>query len=182
MDAETLATCTGATAARADAWALPITSAMSVYQINTPTRQAAFLAQIGHESGGMNWTTELWGPTEAQKEYEPPSAKASQLGNTQPGDGYLFRGRGPIQITGRANYDTVGRALCLDCTANPALLAQPEWAAQSAAWWWQAHGLNELADAGSFKQITQVINGALNGEADRERLWAAAKQALGVQS
>lgn len=180
MDAKTLATCTGATAIRADAWALPITSAMSMYQINTPARQAAFLAQIGYESGGMNWTTELWEPTDAQKEYEPPSAKASQLGNTQPGDGYLFRGRGLIQITGRANYDAVGRALCLDCTANPALLTQPEWAAQSAAWWWSMHGLNALADADNYEAITRAINGGLTGYVGRCTLWAQAKQALGV--
>lgn len=180
MDAETLAACTGATMTRASSWTLPITSAMSQYQIDSPARQAAFLAQIGHESGGMNWTTELWGPTDAQKLYEPPSAKATELGNTQSGDGYLFRGRGLIQITGRANYNAVGDALCLNCTANPALLASPEWAALSAAWWWQTHGLNELADAGNFQQITRVINGGLTGEADREHLWAAAKQALGV--
>lgn len=180
MDAETLAACTGATMTRASSWTLPITSAMSQYQIDSPARQAAFLAQIGHESGGMNWTTELWGPTDAQKLYEPPSAKATELGNTQSGDGYLFRGRGLIQITGRANYNAVGDALCLNCTANPALLASPEWAALSAAWWWRTHGLNELADAGNFPQITHVINGGLTGEADRERLWAAAKQTLGV--
>lgn len=182
MEAEMLATCTGATVARADAWLLPITSAMSMYGITTPARQAAFLAQIGHESGGMTWTTELWGPTDAQKGYEPPSEKATELGNTQAGDGFLFRGRGLIQITGRANYNAVGDALCLDCTNKPGLLAQPEWAAQSAAWWWQQHGLNELADAGDFENITRRINGGTMGEQDRERLWNAAKQALGVQS
>lgn len=183
MDATTLAACTGATAAHAEAWATPISSAMSMYQIETPARQAAFLAQIGHESGGMNWTHELWGPTDAQKAYEPPSSKATQLGNTQPGDGYLFRGRGLIQITGRANYDAVGRALCLDCTAHPDLLSSdPSWAAQSAAWWWQQRGLNELADAGNFEAITRRINGGLNGQENRLRLWALAKQALGVST
>lgn len=180
MDANTLAACTGSSASRAAAWLSPITSAMDMYQINTPKRQAAFLAQIGHESGGMNWTHELWGPTDAQKSYEPPSSKATQLGNTQPGDGLRFRGRGLLQITGRANYDAVGRALCLDCTSNPDLLSDPNWASQSAAWWWQQHGLNELADAGDFQSITRRINGGLNGYDDRLRLWAASKQALGV--
>ncbi len=180
MNPETLSVCTGATQTRAQAWALPITSAMSQYQIDSPVRQAAFLAQIGHESGGMNWTSELWGPTAQQDKYEPPSELATELGNTQPGDGKLFRGRGLIMITGRANYAAVGQSLCLDCTNNPDLLSQPEWAALSAAWWWQTHRLNELADAGNFQQITRVINGGLTGEADRERLWTAAKQALGV--
>lgn len=180
MDANTLAACTGSGDARAAAWLAPITAAMDMYQINTPARQAAFLAQIGHESGGMNWTHELWGPTSAQKAYEPPSPKATALGNTQQGDGFRFRGRGLIQITGRANYDAVGQALCLDCTNQPDMLTQPEWAAQSAAWWWQKHGLNEIADAGDFETITRRINGGLNGYDDRLRLWDAAKQALGV--
>lgn len=180
MDANTLAACTGSGATRAAAWLSPITAAMDIYQINTPARQAAFLAQIGHESGGMNWTHELWGPTSAQKAYEPPSPKATTLGNTQLGDGFRFRGRGLIQITGRANYDAVGRALCLDCTNNPDLLILPEWASESAAWWWQQHGLNELADAGNFEKITHVINGGLNGYDDRIRRWNIAKQALGA--
>jgi len=153
---------------------------MANYQIDSPERQAAFCAQIGHESGGLQWVTEIWGPTDAQKLYEPPSAKATELGNTQPGDGFLFRGRGFIQITGRANYDQVGDALCLDCTNNPDLLASDEWAPVSAAWWWATHGLNALADEGDFMQITKVINGGLTGYADRCTLWAAAKHALGV--
>jgi putative chitinase len=180
IDAETLATCTGATPSRAAAWTLPISSAMDQYQIDSPARQAAFLSQIGHESGGLNWTAELWGPTAQQLKYEPPSELAAELGNTDKGDGSLFRGRGLIMITGRANYTTVADALCLDCLNNPAMLAAPEWAAMSAAWWWSMHGLNALADAGNFQQITRVINGGLTGEADRERLWGDAKQALGV--
>lgn len=180
MDAATISACTGATASSAAQWAIPVTNAMSLYQIDTGARQAAFLAQIGHESGGLHWTTEIWGPTAAQKLYEPPSAKATELGNTQHGDGYLFRGRGFIQITGRANYQAIADALCLDCIANPDLLASDEWCPVSAAWWWQTHNLNALADASNFEQITRVINGGLNGYADRLALWAKAKTALGV--
>jgi putative chitinase len=180
LDAPTLASCTGATLMNATKFMQPINFAMQLYEINTPERQAAFLAQIGEESGSLVYTTELWGPTEAQKEYEPPSSMATHLGNTEPGDGFKFRGRGLIQITGRANYAAVGQALCLDCTNKPDLLAEPDWAAESAAWWWNTHGLNELADGGNFPQITRVINGALTGEAQRESLWSRAKEALGV--
>lgn len=180
MDAATLSTCTGATASRAAQYADYLTAAMDLYAIDSPARQAAFLAQIGHESGGLHWVTELWGPTPDQSRYEPPSAKATELGNTQPGDGFLFRGRGFIQITGRANYDAVGDGLCLDCTTNPDLLASDQYAPVSAAWWWSSHGLNALADEGDFLTITRVINGGTNGLPDRMALWAKAKQALGV--
>jgi putative chitinase len=180
MDIATLSTCTGAPAAQAGGWLAPLTAAMATYGIDTAARQAAFLAQIGHESGGLHWTHELWGPTPAQQGYEPPAAKALALGNTEPGDGYRFRGRGLIQLTGRSNYQAVAAGLGIDCVAQPELLQEPVYAAASAGWWWQQHGLNALADAGDFTAITRTINGGLTGEADRERLWSAAKQALGV--
>lgn len=180
MDSKTLAVCLGADPSKAADWLDDIQFAMQVYDITTPVRQAAFLAQTGHETGGLKWIEELWGPTDSQKRYEPPSELATQLGNTQPGDGKKYRGRGLIQITGRANYDAVGRALCLDCTNNPDLLILPEWASESSAWWWQQHGLNELADASNFEKITRVINGGLNGYDDRIRRWNIAKQALGA--
>jgi putative chitinase len=170
----------GCDVAVADQWIEPLQFAMAVHLINTPDRQAAFLAQTGHETGGLKWLTELWGPTEAQKAYELPNSKALSLGNIKPGDGFRYRGRGLIQITGRTNYSAVGIALCLDCINDPDLLAEPEWASQSAAWWWEGRGLNELADAGDFKEITKIINGGLNGYDDRVRRWNIAKQALGA--
>lgn len=159
----------------------PLNQAMQEYGISTPARQAAFLAQVGHESMQLKATRELWGPTPAQKSYEPPSAKAKELGNTQPGDGFLFRGRGLIQITGRANYASTGQKLGLPLGEHPELLEGPVAASLSAALFWQSRGLNELADKGDFVTITRRINGGVNGLADRQALWAKAKTILGVQ-
>ena len=77
---------------------------MAWYDINTPLRQAHFLAQILHECGLFQFMSELWGPTASQKRYDPPSSLAKQLGNTQSGDGFVYRGRGAIQLTGKFNY------------------------------------------------------------------------------
>jgi putative chitinase len=147
---------------------------MAEFEINTPERQAAFLAQIGHESGGLHFTVEIWGPTEAQRRYEG----RYDLGNVAPGDGFKFRGRGLIQITGRANYEKAGEGLGVDLISEPEKLGEPELAARSAAWFWGTHGLNELADAGDFEKITKRINGGLTGYAERLGLYAAAKEAL----
>lgn len=176
MTPETLATCTGARIDRARTFAFPIFDAMAEFGIDTPAQQAAFLAQVGHESGNLRWTVELWGPTPAQVGYEG----RVDLGNTQPGDGFKFRGRGLIQTTGRSNYKRTGFALGSDLEAFPDLLSEPGMAARSAACFWQAHGLNEWADAGDFEKITRKINGGLNGLPNRLRLWGFAKTALGV--
>jgi putative chitinase len=172
-----LRACTGATAARAGSYASPLTFAMDEYQINTPPRQAAFLSQVGHESGRLAYTKEIWGPTDAQRGYEG----RIDLGNVLTGDGEKFLGRGFIQITGRGNYQDVADALCVDCINHPELLELPSWAAQSAAWWWKRHGLNDLADQGAYEAISRRINGGLNGYDDRVALWTAAKFALGVK-
>jgi putative chitinase len=176
MEASQLATSTGATMLRALTWLAPITDAMTEFAINTPARQAAFLAQIGHESGGLKWTRELWGPTPAQLRYQG----RVDLGNTHPGDGSKYRGRGFIQITGRNNYAEAGEALHLDLIDHPEILEDPEMCAVSAAWWWKSHGLNELADVPDFPAITKRINGGMTGYADRFALWQAAKKAFGV--
>jgi putative chitinase len=173
MTPQDLARCTGARIDRATTFLLYIEAAMAEFEINTPGRQAAFLAQIGHESGGLHWLVELWGPTEAQLRYEG----RADLGNTQPGDGYRYRGRGLIQITGRANYQRVSAALMVDLVNEPERLGEPELAARSAAWFWESHGLNEVADIGAFETITKIINGGLNGQSDRVALW---EQAQGV--
>lgn len=180
MDAEQLAASTGSTVARARFWLKPITDAMTEFAINTPARQAAFLAQIGHESGGLRYSKEIWGPTPAQLRYEG----RADLGNTTPGDGSKYRGRGFIQITGRNNYTEAGKALRLDLVNHPEILEEPDMCALSAAWWWSAHGLNEMADdtsLASFTQITRRINGGLNGLADRVDLWLTAKRVLCVR-
>lgn len=159
---------------RAGVFVPALNRAMQRYKIDSPVRQAAFLAQIGHESGQLKWVKEIWGPTPAQSRYEG----RKDLGNTQPGDGKRFMGRGLIQITGRENYRRTGAALGIPLLDKPELLEQPEWAAASAAWWWANHGLNELADAGEFEQITRRINGGLNGQKERLELWARAKEVL----
>lgn len=141
-------------------------------------RLAAFLAQVGHESVSLRHVAEVWGPTPAQSRYEG----RKDLGNTEPGDGFRYRGRGLIQCTGRANYRNVSRWLAFqgapDFERRPEELEAPRWAAWSAAAWWRHNGCNELADSGDFEALTRRINGGLNGLADRQARYEAAKAAL----
>lgn len=174
MTPQDLAIATGARIDRATEFLPIIERAAPDFEIDTQARMAAFLAQVGHESGGLHWLTELWGPTSAQSRYEG----RADLGNTQPGDGFKYRGRGLIQLTGRANYKAASFALATDFIGDPDLLAQPEYAVRSAMWFWQSHGLNALADAGQFEKITRIINGGLNGEEQRLVLWDAAREVL----
>lgn len=174
MTPKELVAATGARIDRAQTFLPLLEDAMHEFQINTPARQAAFLAQIGHESGGLHWLVELWGPTASQARYET----RYDLGNCAPGDGFKYRGRGLIQLTGRGNYKRAGDALGVDLVANPERLGEPGLAARSAGWFWSAHGCNELADAGEFEKITRRINGGLNGYAERLGLWKAAQEAL----
>lgn len=155
-------------------WYSVVEAAMFERAIVSPRRAAMFIAQVGHESMGFVCTAEIWGPTAAQRGYEG----RKDLGNTQPGDGSRFRGRGLIQITGRANYQAVSDALGVDFVATPSLLQQDGYAARSAAWWWATHGCNELTDTGSVEAVTRRINGGLNGLADRQRRYSIALEAL----
>lgn len=174
MTPQDLARCTGARIDRSTEFLPHIEAAMAEFDINTPARQAAFLAQIGHESGGLHWLVEIWGPSIAQSHYEG----RHDLGNVVEGDGFRYKGRGLIQTTGRANYQSTGDALGVDLVSAPELLAEPELAARSAAFFWAQHGLNDLADAGDFERITRKINGGLTGEPDRLALYRAAQEAL----
>ena len=174
MTPRDLAEATGARIDRARAWLPYLEAAMEEFDINTPLRKAAFLAQIGYESGGLRWLVEIWGPSVAQKHYEG----RDDLGNTQPGDGFLFRGRGLLMTTGRYNYMRTGKALGVDLLANPDLLALPELASRSAGWYWKTHGCNPFADNEQFVLLTRRINGGVNGLEDRQRLYEAAKEAL----
>ena len=151
-----------------------LNAAMGHYQIVGAKRVAAFIAQIGHESGQLKYVKEIWGPTAAQAKYEG----RKDLGNTVAGDGSKYRGRGLIQITGRANYMAFGEALGLDLIKQPELLEKPQHACMSAAWFWATKGLSTLADAGQFDKITQRINGGQNGAADRQALYARALKVL----
>jgi len=177
-----LASATGATMQRAQNWHDSLDAAMGVFTITTPERMAAFLAQIGHESGRLVYVREIWGPTDAQLRYEG----RKDLGNLRPGDGRRYLGRGLIQITGRANAIAAREGMRIylpsvpDFEQSPELLELPRWAAYSAGWFWAKHGCNELADAGSFMSITRRINGGTNGYDERCALWESGKSALGV--
>lgn len=134
-----------------------------------PHQLAHVLAQVMHESGGLQFDREIWGPTAAQKRYEG----RQDLGNTQKGDGSKFRGYGPIQVTGRANT-TSFRDWCRkrglnppDFVAKPDLIATSPWAGWSVVWYWETRGLNKYADINDIEMITRRVNGGLNGYEDR---------------
>ena len=165
-------------AAKLALYLAPLNAAMQAYGVNTMLRTAAFIAQLAHESGEFRWMEEIWGPTDAQRRYEPPNALAAKLGNTQAGDGKRFKGRGPIQITGRFNYAKYGGLLSIDLIADPARAATPEVAFATAGLFWKTNGLNQLADAQQFVTITRRINGGTNGLADRQKYYATAQAVL----
>lgn len=165
---------------KAGVFAPVLNAAMGRFGIVTPARQAAFLAQIGHESGQFRYLREL-GNNQYLAKYDTGTL-AARLGNTPEadGDGQKYCGRGLIQVTGRTNYQACGEALGLDLLTSPELLEQPQHAAASAAWFWHSRGLNALADRGDFVGITRKINGGTNGLADRQTLWERARKVLGV--
>lgn len=144
------------------------------YEVNTPLRIAHFLAQILHESGELSLVRELWGPTEAQQGYEG----RADLGNTEAGDGFRFRGRGLIQITGRSNYREVGTHFKIDCLKWPEKLEQLPYSVLTAFWFWQKKKLNDWADKDDVEAITRLINGGYNGLSDRRKYLARAKEVL----
>lgn len=146
--------------------------AMVEFGITTPKRQAAFLAQLGHESGSLKYFEEI----ASGAAYEG----RTDLGNTHPGDGKRYKGRGPIQLTGRANYRAAGRALGLPLEKRPGMAARISVGFRTAGWFWKTHGLNGLADRGAFDTISRTINGGDNGLQDRRDYWARAKRVLGV--
>lgn len=179
--------------------------AMARWKIDSPVRQAAFLAQVGHESGqlrhlveNLNYSAEAlvrtWpsrftalnaGAYARQPEKIANRVYGGRMGNGQEtsGDGWRYRGRGLIQLTGRDNYRAAAQTLGLPLLELPELLEQPEHAAQSAAWWWATHGLNELADAGRFSDIGSIINTGQpgrvpHGAAERKALYDLAVQVL----
>lgn len=186
----------------AEKWAKPLTAAMERYEINTPTRQAAFLAQVMHESARFTALVEnfnyradrlvavfpaYFDEHEALAYARQPSRIASRVyanrmgnGDEASGDGFRFRGRGLIQITGRGNYLECGVTMGVDLITDPDKLLDPDMAALSAACYWKTHGLNELADAGDFIGVTKRINGGTNGLANRLALLSLAKKALSV--
>ena len=163
-----------ATWANIDKFLSPLNQAMEDHNINTPMRIAHFLAQIAWESGSLKYVEEI----ASGAAYEG----RKDLGNTEPGDGVRFKGRGLIQITGRANYKKYGDSLGLDFTHDWKwrLVAEPFYAADSAAWFWETHGLNELADKDKFTKITKIINGSTITVKKRLPCLRSAKIATGL--
>ena len=175
-----------------------LNTAMNRYQIVGSKRVAAFIAQIGHESGqltrlveNLNYSADAlrktWpsrfnaelATTVARKPEQIANiAYGNRMGNTAPSDGWRYRGRGLIQITGKNNYRACGEALGLDLIAQPEMLEKPQYGCMSAAWFWATNGLNTLADAGKIDAITQRINGGQTGAADRQALYARALKVL----
>lgn len=152
----------------------PLTDAMEKYEINTPRRQAAFLAQVAHESGSLRYVEEI----ASGKAYEG----RADLGNSEAGDGERYKGRGLIQITGRANYIDVSKELDYNFVVHPEDLEKPGAASFSAAWFWWSRHLNRLADIDAFENITRKINGGMNGYIDRCQHWKRCQDALKVVS
>lgn len=128
------------------------------FGILTPQRQAAFLANVRHETGGFRYLVEIWGPTDAQRRYEVPFDLGKRLGNTEHGDGFRYRGRGWFQLTGRGNYRRYGKALGIDLEAKPDLAAECEAGARIAGLYWSEAKCNALIDAGNFDGVCDVIN------------------------
>lgn len=161
-----------AAASRSVIYAPLLTAAMHEFGIDTHRRQAAFLAQICHESGSLRYTKEIADGTSYNGRVD--------LGNTQPGDGPRYKGRGLLQITGRSNYRDCGAGLGLDLVSHPELLEQPEGACRSAGWFWKSRGLNQFADGDLFGALTRRINGGFNGLDDRIIHWLRIRRCLGL--
>lgn len=198
---------TGISAVLAARWIDTLTVAMQKYDITTPARQAAFLAQIGTESGGFRRLQESFDynvdglratfstrvtPEQARVlgrhdgEDSVPMDRQIQIANLVYGgrfgnaadEGWKFAGKGLKQITFHDNYLACGKALGLDLIANPNMLLDDHVAALSAGWYWSAHGCAAFADSGDFIGLTKSINGGTNGLADRQARWTLAKSVL----
>ena len=202
MTADQLIACLGCTQANAEKWAQYLTTAMDCWEINTDQRRAMFVAQLGHESAllacveeNLNYgpigLLETFGkyftPEEAQVYAHNPERIANRAygnrmgnGDEASGDGWRFKGRGLLQLTGRDSYQRAGDALNLGLIVHPELLLSPLPASMSAGWEWQEKGCNQIADLNDFQKVTKSINGGYNGLAQRLALWDRCKIALGV--
>ncbi len=169
-------------------WTEALNNAFTKYQINTPKRQACFLGQCMHESGGFRFMREnlnysakalmaTWPSRfpdmDVAERYERNPEKIAnkvyggRMGNTEDGDGWKYIGRGLIQLTGKDNYKAASEALGEDLVSNPQLVEEPRVAALTAGWFWNKRGLNELADQMDIATMTRRINGGNLGIADR---------------
>lgn len=158
--------------ARLDAHLPYIAPALEKAAIDTPARIAAFMAQLAHESAEYTYMEELASGADYEGRLD--------LGNTQPGDGRTYKGHGPIQITGRANHEACGYALGLDLILHPRLICNPEHGTASACWFWNSRKLSKLADRDWFRVTTLIVNGGVNGWADRLHYYQRNRSLLGL--
>lgn len=163
-----------ATKANVEKYCGKLNDAMDVYFINTPRRQAHFIAQLSQESGSLKYVEEI----ASGEAYEG----RKDLGNTEPGDGKRYKGRGLLQITGRANYAMLSKELKYDFVANPEALTKPGPACFSAAWFWWSRHLNRYADIDAIETITKRINGGLTHFEQRKAAFEICKVALKLES
>ena len=181
-------------------WETPLNEAFAIYDISTPLRQAAFIGQCAYESNNFKtleenlnyrpetlikiWPSRFPDLATADKYAHNPQLLANKvyagrLGNNQENDGYAFRGRGLVQLTGREAYANCGSGMGVDLIGHPDWLVDPKYAALSAAWFWNKKGLNALADAKDYDTMTKRINGGLLGLDDRKAKIAKALDVLG---
>lgn len=186
---------------RVAAFFTPLVAAMDEFDINTPARQAAFLSQVGHESGQLasveenlnysvnalmrTWPNRFPNAVIAASYAKQPEkianfVYANRMGNGGPetGDGWRYRGAGLIQLTGKDSQRECADYFGIGVDKIGDWLRTPEGACRSAAWFWKTHGLNELADAGDQVKVTRRINGGTNGLADRLALFEKAIEVL----
>lgn len=155
-----------------------VNDGLAKWEINTPRRQAAFMANVAHETLSLHYFKEIADGHQYEGRID--------LGNTFPGDGKKFPGRGWLQTTGRHNYEVTGKALGLDLITKPELLEDPKWCVYASCYFWQSRGLNRIADIDGFLTICKRINGVNkstgfpNGWADRQVCWEICKKALNV--
>jgi putative chitinase len=176
--------------AKAGEWIDAINETFEKFDISTPERQACFLGQCAHESGGFTalsenlnysasslcrvWPKRFPTVTDGQNCEKNPQKIANKVyanrmgnGDEESGEGYAYRGRGLIQLTGKSNYEACGEALGVDLVENPDLVATPQYAALSAGWFWNKNKLNAYADKNDMEGLTKKINGGTHGIEDR---------------
>ncbi|MFN7900026.1 MAG: C39 family peptidase [Synechococcaceae cyanobacterium] len=158
-----------------------LNSCLERFDIDTPDRIRHFMAQIAHESGGLQFMSEIWGPTPDQERYEG----SRELGNTEPGDGSRFRGAGAIQLTGRYNYDRFARSVNDMGVMEGYTVVAEHYPFTSAGFWWNENHMNRLVDAGaSCRQVSERVNGRdpAKGLEEREAYFAKAVNAIPSQA
>ena len=190
MNTEQLAKILKMKPAKAGEWIDAINATFEKFDISTPERQACFLGQCAHESGGFTalsenlnysaaslcrvWPKRFPTVTDGQNYERNPQKIANKVyanrmgnGDEESGEGFAYRGRGLIQLTGKSNYEACGEAIGVDLVSNPDLVATPEYAALSAGWFWDKNHLNKFADANDMEGLTKKINGGTHGIEDR---------------